>query len=602
LTGPAAGEPDPGWAAPPRTGSRDGAVAVLGLLAAGLAFRTIIAYLLPGSGFSVDLAAFQYWAGNLFGQGLYGFYDRPFFHDYTPGYLYVLWLVGAVSAVVHGGAADFGPGDLIKVPPILADAALAWLVWSMARELGASRRSAWIGAFLVIVNPVSWFDSAIWGQVDSVGTLVLLLAVRELWRDRPERSAVLAMLAALIKPQLGIFIPILAAVVIRRALRPTGAYGAEDPPPPWTASALERRIRGPVRILTTGLAGIVTAVAISAPFGLSLSGLIRQVFSAAGGYPYLSVNAYNPWALATLNGTGIAANHGWVCDSVIQPSGPLTIKIGDFVVFDAPASTLTCDPAFMIGIFPAVVVGAALFLVAAVVIVGLVARRPDRPTILVGLAVLAIAFFVLPTRVHDRYLYPLVGLGALLAAISLRWRLAYVVSAAATFANMYAIITSFGYGTPNIQDWLGIAPAILSFQGVAIAALAQVIVFVWAFLQLRDDRLDELAEGVTPEPERWRPAQPPLTRIRPEPPLAARVASVPARGIASMNAATAATTGPPLPLAYDPEPPTPPAVPPPVLLPLPDRALSAAASPDPRDPNAPVPVWDEPVGSSLGLW
>ena len=53
MTGPAAGEPDPGRVASPRTGSRDGAAGVLGLLVAGLAFRLIIAYLLPSSGFGV---------------------------------------------------------------------------------------------------------------------------------------------------------------------------------------------------------------------------------------------------------------------------------------------------------------------------------------------------------------------------------------------------------------------------------------------------------------------------------------------------------------------------------------------------------------------
>jgi len=495
LTGPAAGEPDPGWAASPRTGSRDGAVGVLGLLAAALAFRLIIAYvLLPNSGFQVDVGAFRYWAENLASQGLNGFYTRDFFHDYTPGYLYVLWLVGKVGQLFGGGV-----GDLIKLPPILADAALGWVVWSMARELGASSRAARIGALLVVLNPVSWLDSAIWGQVDSVGTVVLLLALRELWRDRPERSAILTVLAALIKPQLGILIPIVAVVVIRRALWPAGGYG-DEPAPVGGATALERRFRGPIRILTTGLAGIATAVVVSLPFGLSLSGLIQQVFSTAGGYPYVSVNAYNPWALVSLNGNGVAANGAWACDTTVLPSGPTTIRLGDFVLFSSSGSTLTCTPAVTFGALPAVLVGALLFLAAALIVVVLVARRPDRRTTLVGLAILALAFFVLPTRVHERYLYPFIGVAAILAAGSLRWRVAYVISSVAMLANMYAILTSTIYATPNIHDWLGIRPALTSFVGVAVAAIAQLVVFVWAFAQLRDDRLEELAEEIEGEP------------------------------------------------------------------------------------------------------
>ena len=199
--------------APTRTTwTRDDAGAILILLALGLAFRVIIAYVNPGSGFKVDLASFHAWSADLAKNGFGGWYTRPFFHDYTPGYLYVLYVVGVVGKALGQ--------DLIKVPAILADVGLGWLVWSMARELGAGRRAALVGAALVVFNPVSWFDSVLWGQVDSFGVLFLLLGLRELWRDRPERAAILAVIAALIKPQLAILVPILAVVTIRRALWP----------------------------------------------------------------------------------------------------------------------------------------------------------------------------------------------------------------------------------------------------------------------------------------------------------------------------------------------------------------------------------------------
>ena len=58
--------------------------------------------------------------------------------------------------------------------------------------------------------------------------MFLLLGVRELWRGRHERAAVLAVVAALVKPQLAILVPIVAVVVIRRALWPKGGFGDED--------------------------------------------------------------------------------------------------------------------------------------------------------------------------------------------------------------------------------------------------------------------------------------------------------------------------------------------------------------------------------------
>ncbi|RLT26222.1 MAG: hypothetical protein DWI49_04380, partial [Chloroflexi bacterium] len=53
-------------------------------------------------------------------------------------------------------------------------------------------------------------DSTIWGQVDSVGTAVMLFSITELIRGKTVRGGILAALAAVIKPQFGILIPIVA--------------------------------------------------------------------------------------------------------------------------------------------------------------------------------------------------------------------------------------------------------------------------------------------------------------------------------------------------------------------------------------------------------
>src|SRR4051794_3679410 len=251
---------------------RDGTGAIVAVLALGLVFRLIIAQLNIGTGFKVDLASFEAWAANLGHQGLGGFYERPFFHDYTPGYLYVLYVVGLIGNAVGGLV------YLIKIPPIFADVALGWLVCSMVREIGGGRRAALIGAAIAVFNPVSWFDSVLWGQVDSFGVVFLLLGVRELWRDRPERAAIFTVIAALIKPQLAILAPIVAVVTIRRALWPPDRDpGSEDgrrralwPGALDRILAWERRTDHPIRIATTAIAGFATAVVMCFPFRLSV--------------------------------------------------------------------------------------------------------------------------------------------------------------------------------------------------------------------------------------------------------------------------------------------------------------------------------------------
>ena len=500
MTGPATSGTERGTRAPTRLTGTLGAVgAVLVVLALGLVLRVIIARLLPGSGFEVDLGAFRYWASNLASEGLNGFYDRDFFHDYTPGYLYVLWLVGLV------GQAAGGIGDLIKIPPILADLAIGWLAWSMVRELGGRDRLALAAAAAAVLNPISWFDSVVWGQADSFGVVFVLLGLREVWRDRPERAAIYTVIAAIIKPQLGILIPLVAVVTIRRALWPAGGFG--DP----------ERTGRPVRILTTGLAGFLTAVALSFPFGLSVvdfsgtppyvsSGLLEQVAVAAGGYPYLTVNAFNPWALVPGSLGYSLANAGlWVCDYAGMAA-------------DCGSGTA------VFGGIPAVIIGTTLLVAAIALVLWVVARRPDRLTLLVGLAILALAFFVVPTRVHERYGYPFFAMGVILAAISVRWRVAYIVLSVATLANMYVVLTTLYPDNPSIADWLGIGPAIRSEAGVVLFSVLHAGAFAWAFVQLRSGAHERLATelvaasaeaGPGPPPRRAVPTTTPPRRAEP---------------------------------------------------------------------------------------
>ena len=536
MIGPDPGADERGTGAPPRSTGTQGAVgAILIVLALGLALRLTLLYLLPGSGFGADLVSFRYWAGNLADQGLYGFYARDFFHDYTPGYLYVLWLVGIA------GRAIGGIGDLIKIPPILADLAVGYLVWSMIRELGARERLALLGAAVVMASPIFWFDNVVWGQVDAFGLVLLLLGMRELWRDRPERAAVFTVIAAIIKPQLGILVPIVAVVTIRRALWPperTGSDpgGADDA---QTGGGLlgrlrawERRTDSPIRILTTGLAGYLTAVLLCLPFGLSVfevtsqapffaSGLLDQIVKAGGGYPYLTVNAYNAWALVPSDlGNSLATSGQWVCDAVSLDAS----RCGAGSV--------------QVGAIPAVTLGAALLLVVIATVLWTIWRRPDRLTILVGLAVVALAFFAVPTRVHERYGFPFFALGAILLAVSPRWRIAYVVLTIATFANMYVVLTTlYPPDDPTlnpVRDWLGIGDLIRSQLGVTVVAILHTAVAGWAWLQLRSGAHRRLATeadaAALPEPE----APPFFERPVAEPVFGGRPIQAPAAAIVTL--------------------------------------------------------------------
>ena len=93
--------------------------------------------------------------------------------------------------------------------------------------------------------------------------------------------------------------------------------------------------------------------------------------------------------------------------------------------------------AFTLGSMPVSwqLVGAVLFGIAALIAYWQLARRDDPEGLLFGALVLAVAFFALPTRVHERYMFPALALAAPLVLrrwpTSRGWLIAAVAGAAA---------------------------------------------------------------------------------------------------------------------------------------------------------------------------
>src|SRR5207247_4508023 len=98
----------------------------------------------------------------------------------------------------------------------------------------------------------------------------------------------------------------------------------------------------------------------------------KQICKPAVGNPYASYNAYNPCALASVDGTGVAANGGWACDTVILHPVP---------------PNPTCPEAVTFAGIPAVFVGALLLAAAFVLVCIALARRPTPQALLVGVTI-----------------------------------------------------------------------------------------------------------------------------------------------------------------------------------------------------------------------
>jgi hypothetical protein len=474
----------------PRAPSAPSALAIL--LLSGLALRFTIAYILfPGSGFESDLGSFSGWTRTLTEFGPGGFYANAGFADYPPGYLYVLWFVGSLASLLaplFGSAPEAIIGTLIKLPPMLADVAVAAVLYRMVMRWSSepgqnAARLGLLAAGFYLFNPVTWYDSALWGQADAVGALVMLLGVAALLRGNPEGSAVLAVLAGLVKPQFGVvLVPIVAVVLLRRHLLAPGSGPVRRPWLPGALADRARRTQGPLRLITSAVAGLATLILAITPFGLDIPGFIDLMMRTAGGYDYMSVNAYNPWALVGAGGAPPLAATGQWSEDIVPFLGPVPgVLIG----------TLLLGGGFLMGL-------------------GRLLRRADRWSIVLVTVFLSLCFFILPTRVHERYLFPVFAfLPLLVAAAERKWRWATVGLAIGSFMNLHGILTIDLYGTDNVVG-LPLGDLFRSYPGVLASVVLQTAGFLFVAWQLRPsaaqqpDALTRATSGgrVTP----WRPS------------------------------------------------------------------------------------------------
>src|SRR3984893_9889389 len=226
--------------------------------------------LLAFPGFGVDVGSYQAWALQIADLGPAHTYQQGYFLDYPPGYLYALWIAGILARVVGAG------GDTLRIivesPALIADFFLSIVVFSYVRRT-EHRRLALIAMLMVALNPALLFDTVIWGQSDSVLTLVMWLAVVATLSGEYEISWALAALAVLIKPQGLMIVPVLGWWLLLEADYAT-----------W--------LRAAVVAIGTFIIGI-------APFqiGHPWNWIIDLYSSTAAYYHETSVNAFNFMAL-----------------------------------------------------------------------------------------------------------------------------------------------------------------------------------------------------------------------------------------------------------------------------------------------------------------
>jgi len=320
--------------------------------------------------------------GLLRAEGLAGAYSGD--GDYMPLRLYWLRAFSALPFLSYESFhAPLQPATLllIKLPGVFADLATVALLYIWSRRWRAPSGATALAALYALAPPV-WMNVAWWGQVDAILVLPILLMIVLLDRAGGRWSWACWALALLIKPQAIIFAPVLYIVTLRR-------HGC--------------------RALLAG-GGLAAALAALGCVPLLLAGqgpgLLQAYAGSVGRFPQLTNRAYNLWYLVTLGAGG---------SDVGQGLGPFSLRLIGMLLMG----------------------GAAL-------LVGLtLLRRSDGPARALGAAVLALAFFSLPTQIHERYLFLTLALLVMSAAADRPVLIAFVVLAVSATLNILGALRGF---------------------------------------------------------------------------------------------------------------------------------------------------------------
>ncbi len=239
---------------------------------------------------------------------------------------------------------------LIKLPSIFADAATAYLIYKLT-EREFKAGYGYLTASLFLFNPAIILNSSVWGMVDSFFMLLVIAALLLVVNDKVEYSVIFFAASILMKPQGIFFLPVLIFEIIKK--------------------------RGVKRLTLTFLFGFLTTLIILLPF-FSLSDplwIFKLYMKTASGYSYASLNAYNLFSLLGAN---------------------LKLDSTVFFIFSYGTWGLILD--FLLVVFT----GWLYF------------RYKNAAVPILAALLLNAGAFVLSTRMHERYMYPVIVLSLLL--------------------------------------------------------------------------------------------------------------------------------------------------------------------------------------------
>ena len=325
----------------------------------GLLIRFVF---IPQSGFVADVSFWKSWALSALDNGALWTFENTNY-NYAPTFIYFLKALAFVYRLFanpqnfnqYWEVHNFLFLIILKIPLIIADTLTAAIIFFFVQKTVPKKSSLpLLAASFYYLNPVIIFKGVYWGQVGTLSAFLISLILFTLLLAKTLKTyhllfiGALIPLCVLIKLQYVIFIPLILLYLF-----------------------LNHGYRQTVLALA---AACTSFFFINLPLLLvhKFSAAIRLIFISTSWFPFLSLNAYNFWWLVS-RGAGFTTHDSY--------------------------------PFFNLG--SAKSTGLLLFAVVYLTAILLILKNASPKNLLLSLILTSFGFFMFPTEMHERYLYPI---------------------------------------------------------------------------------------------------------------------------------------------------------------------------------------------------
>jgi dolichyl-phosphate-mannose--protein O-mannosyl transferase/Gpi18-like mannosyltransferase len=252
---------------------------LINLLLVSFVIRILFS-LIFNTGHYTDLNNFKAWSMGVTDKGLYTFFlpqeKGGTWCDYPPGYIYILYLIGSIYKFIYGNFNSWNSNiftTFIKFPGIISDVINVYLIFKITRIFTPFYVAISVASMYSFSPPI-FYESAVWGQMDSLILTFILLSIIFMFKQQYDLSILMTSIGILLKPQGVVLLLLLMFIIFYKKEFKKGILGA--------------------------IYSFILVFLITYPVTKDLSQVIpwlwNKYIAQAELYPYSSIQAFNIWS------------------------------------------------------------------------------------------------------------------------------------------------------------------------------------------------------------------------------------------------------------------------------------------------------------------